>query len=107
MGRHLHFSDGLKIGVNSRVKLVAEKSLDCVATELAGWQADVVYDQQSGRFPLWPFIVIRRSAPAGRRDTPCSPQFTGRFLKGGLDCYWLVVIRQGVSIGLEVLRAFN
>jgi hypothetical protein len=24
-----------------------------------------------------------------------------------LDCYWLVVIRQGVSIGLEVLRAFN
>ena len=46
VGRYFHLSDGLKIGMGRGVKLIAEKLLDCVATELAGRKTYIVYDQK-------------------------------------------------------------
>ncbi len=71
MRRHRHTGNGFEIGVCGRVKLIAEKPLDGIATELSRRQTDVMNNQQRNPLAIRARAEIRRRAPSGPGHAPC------------------------------------
>lgn len=59
VGRHLKARNCLEIGVFGRVKAVAEKPLNLVATKLPRGKADIVNNQEGNSGTAWPIAVVR------------------------------------------------